>query len=159
MSPTPIKQAAQTYGVTLPEWDSSLEKLYLGTEDVLKALSGKYKLGIIANQLAGTQKRLHNWGVLQYFDVVAASAEAGYEKPDLRIFKLALEQAGCNPQNAIMVGDRLENDIAPARQLGMKTIWVRQGFAKYQSVEKECEKPDYIIENIDEIVKVLMGRT
>ena len=91
------------------------------------------------SQLAGTQKRLHNWGVLQYFDVVAASAEAGYEKPDLRICKLALEQAGCNPQNAIMVGDRLENDIAPARQLGMKTIWVRQGFAKYQSVEKECE--------------------
>ena len=64
-----------------------------------------------------------------------------------------------NPQNTIMVGDRLENDIAPARQLGMKTIWVRQGFAKYQSVEKECEKPDYIIENIGEIVKVLMGRT
>ena len=147
VSPTPIKQA---------EWNSSLEKLYLETEDVLKALSGKYKLGIIANQLAGTQKRLHNWGVLQYFDVVAASAEAGYEKPDLRIFKLALEQAGCNPQNAIMVGDRLENDIAPARQLGMKTIWVRQGFAKYQSVEKECEKPDYIIENIGEIVKVLI---
>ena len=56
-----------------------------------------------------------------------------------------------------MVGDRLENDIAPARQLGMKTIWVRQGFAKYQSVEKEYEKPDYIIENIGEIVKVLMG--
>lgn len=156
VSPTPIKQAAQAYGVALPEWNSSLEKLYLETEDVLKALSGKYKLGIIANQLAGTQKRLHNWGVLQYFDVVAASAEAGYEKPDLRIFKLALEQAGCNPQNAIMVGDRLENDIAPARQLGMKTIWVRQGFAKYQSVEKECEKPDYIIENIGEIVKVLI---
>ena len=159
VSPTPIKQAAQAYGVTLPEWDSSLEKLYLGTEDVLKALSGKYKLGIIANQLAGTKKRLHSWGVLHYFDVITASAEAGYEKPDLRIFRLALEQAGCNPQNAIMVGDRLENDIVPARQLGMKMIWVRQGFAKYQSVEKECEKPDYIIENIGEIVKVLMGRT
>lgn len=57
VSPKPIKQAAQTYGVTLPEWDSSLEKLYLGTEDVLKALSGKYKLGIIANQLAGTLEK------------------------------------------------------------------------------------------------------
>ena len=100
-----------------------------------------------------------NYVCNHYFDVVTASAEAGYEKPDLRIFRLALEQAGCNPQNAIMVGDRLENDIVPARQLGMKTIWVRQGFAKYQSVEKECEKPDYIIENIGEIVKVLMGRT
>ena len=71
VSPTPIKQAAQAYGVALPEWNSSLEKLYLETEDVLKALSGKYKLGIIANQLAGTQKRLHNWGVLQYFDAVS----------------------------------------------------------------------------------------
>ncbi len=61
----------------------------------------------------------------------------GMKKPDLRIFRLALEQAGCNPQNTIMVGDRLANDIVPARQLGMKTIWVRQGFAKYQSVEKK----------------------
>ena len=94
VSPTPIKQAAQAYGVALPEWNSSLEKLYLETEDVLKALSGKYKLGIIANQLAGTQKRLHNWGVLQYFDVVAASAEAGYEKPDLRIFRSEERRVG-----------------------------------------------------------------
>ena len=38
----------------------------------------------------------------------------------------------------------------------MKTILVRQVFAKYQCVEKECEKPDYIIENIGEIVKVLI---
>lgn len=67
VSPTPIKQVAQAYGVTLPEWDSSLEKLYLGTEDVLKALSGKYKLGIIANQLAGTKKRLHKLGSFALF--------------------------------------------------------------------------------------------
>ena len=38
VSPTPIKQAAQAYGVALPEWNSSLEKLYLETEGVLKAL-------------------------------------------------------------------------------------------------------------------------
>ena len=60
--------------------------------------------------------RLHNWGVLHYFDVVTASAEAGYEKPDLRIFRLALEQAGCNPQ-------KYNN----GRRQNLKMILFRQG--------------------------------
>ena len=32
-----------------------------------------------------------------------------------------------------MVGDRLDNDIAPAKKLGMKTVWVRQGY-NYSSI-------------------------
>ena len=41
VSPKPIKQAAQTYGVTLPEWDSSLEKLYLGNRRCAKSFVGQ----------------------------------------------------------------------------------------------------------------------
>lgn len=140
-SPTAIKSAAQYYGIILPEWDNRLEKLYAGTKTVLEALSGKYRLGIIANQLLGTQERIDNWGIGNYFEVVIASAEAGYAKPDLEIFNLALEKAGCEPYEAIMIGDRLENDIVPAKLLGMKTVWVRQGFAKYQSINSESERP------------------
>lgn len=154
-SPTAIKSAAQYYGVILPEWDNRLEKLYAGTKTVLEALSGKYRLGIIANQLLGTQERIDNWGIGNYFEVVIASAEAGYAKPDLEIFNLALEKAGCEPYEAIMIGDRLENDIVPAKLLGMKTVWVRQGFAKYQSINSESERPNYIIDDIDDIVSVL----
>lgn len=154
-SPTAIKSAAQYYGVILPEWDNRLEKLYAGTKTVLEALSGKYRLGIIANQLLGTQERIDNWGIGNYFEVVIASAEAGYAKPDLEIFNLALEKAGCEPYEAIMIGDRLENDIVPAKLLGMKTVWVRQGFAKYQSINSESERPNYIIDDIADIVNVL----
>ena len=151
VSPTPIRTAAKAYGVVLPEWDSSLEKLYEGAFDIVSYLYGKYKLGIIANQSLGTQERIDNWGIGKFFDVVMASAEAGCAKPDLKIFSMALDKAGCKAADAIMVGDRLDNDIIPAKKLGMKTIWVRQGYAIYQSIDDESKRPDYIVDSIDEI--------
>lgn len=147
----PIKAAAEYYGYELPGWSIELEQLYAETKRVLAQLSYKYKLGIISNQVAGTQERINSWDIGKYFDVVVASAETGCEKPDLKIFNIALTKAECQGSQAVMIGDRLDNDIAPAKKLGMKTVWVRQGFAKFQSVNRENEKPDYIIESIGEI--------
>ena len=136
----------------MPKWFGELERLYPDVEEILKNLSQKFKLGIIANQVVGTQKRIDNWGIGKYFDVVVASAEAGCEKPDLKIFNMALKQAKCSPREAVMIGDRLDNDIIPAKKLGMNTVWVRQGFAKFQSVKNELERPDYIVESIVDVV-------
>lgn len=150
-----VRAAALYYGAEIPRWYGELEKLYPDTKMILEILSKKYKLGVIANQVAGTKERLDNWGIGKYFDVVVASAEAGCAKPDLMIFNLALEQAGCKPNEAVMIGDRLDNDIVPAKQLGMKTVWVRQGFAKYQSINSENEQPDYIIDTTGDILDIL----
>ena len=152
ISPTPIRMAAEDYAVVLPQWDNSLEKLYDPVESVLSQLYGKYKLGIIANQILGTQDRIDKWGIGQYFDVVIASAEAGCAKPDPKIFTMALQEAKCEPGEAVMVGDRLDNDIIPAKKLGMKTVWVRQAYAIYQNIEDDSERPDHIIDSIGEIV-------
>lgn len=151
----PIKAAAVYYGFEIPKWPKESEQLYPDVKEILKVLSQKYKLGIIANQSAGTQERIDNWEIGKYFDAVVASAEAGVSKPDLKIFEIALKQADCSPKNAVMIGDRLDNDIAPAKKLGMKTVWVRQGFAKYKSITDESEKPDYIIEAIESILDIL----
>lgn len=150
-----VRAAAVYYGVEIPRWYGELEKLYSDTKMILEALSKKYKLGVIANQSLGTKERLDNWNIGKYFDVVVASAEAGCEKPDLKIFNLALEQANCKPNEAVMIGDRLDNDIAPAKQIGMKTVWVRQGFAKYQIICNESEQPDFIIDSISNILDIL----
>lgn len=150
-----VRTAALYYGAEIPSWHGELEKLYPDTKMILEILSQKYKLGVIANQVAGTKDRLDNWGIGKYFDVVVASAEADCSKPDLKIFNLALEQAGCKPNEAVMIGDRLDNDVVPAKQLGMKTVWVRQGFAKYQSISNETEKPDFIIDSIGDILDIL----
>ena len=152
ISPTPIREAAKEYNVLLPEWDNSLEKLYDSAFSVIKTLHKEYRLGIIANQSPGTSKRLDNWGIGQYFDVVIASAEASCAKPDPRIFKMALNEAGCRPQEAVMIGDRLDNDIYPAKKLGMKTVWVRQGYAIYQSIDDEDKRPDHTVDSINELI-------
>lgn len=151
-----VKTVAQCYGTEIPRWFGELERLYPDTITILDKLSKKYKLGIIANQIAGTQRRIDNWGIGKYFDVVVASAEAGYAKPDFEIFNVALEQADCKPNETVMIGDRLDNDIIPAKKLGMKTVWVRQGFAKMQYVKSENERPDYIIENIGDIMDIFI---
>lgn len=157
ISPTPIRTAAKAYGVVLPKWDNSLEKLYKESYSVISDLHGKYKLGIIANQTFGTQERIDNWGIGQYFDVVMASAEAGCAKPDPKIFTMALNKAGCEPSEAFMVGDRLDNDIIPAKKLGMKTVWVRQGYAIYQDIDDESKKPDHIVDSINELTDLFCG--
>lgn len=151
-------EAVKYYNLALPKWHNELEFLYPEAEIVLKTLRDKgLKLGIIANQSLGTEKRLENWNILEYFDVVAASAEEGIAKPDLRIFEIALGKADCKPQNAVMIGDRLDNDIVPANKIGMKTVWIRQGFAKYSTPKNEYENADFAVDNLNEVLDILVN--
>ncbi len=151
-SDNPYKEALQFFSLPKTKWYTELEKPYPFTESVLEQLSKKYKLGIIANQSVGSEQRLTDWDIGKYFDLVIASAEEGIEKPNPEIFKIALERANCLPENAVMVGDRIDNDILPAKELGMRTVWVKQGFAKYQP---ESDVPDYTILTLEEILELL----
>ena len=148
-------EAIKYFGLLKTPWHKEDEILYSNSEEILKYLYNQgYKIGIIANQLLGTAERLEEWGLLKYINVVAASAELGVAKPDRAIFDKALEMAECAAQEAVMIGDRLDNDISPAKKLGMKTIWVRQGFAIYQNLQlAECQ-PDYIVDNLSELKQI-----
>lgn len=128
--------AIKHLGLTKTPWHSEDEVPYSDAHSTLSALVAKgYKLGIIANQNLGTIERLEAWGLRQYFDVIATSAELGYAKPDKEIFEKAFELAGCTAEESVMVGDRLDNDIIPAKTIGMKTVWVKNGLAQYQGAE------------------------
>lgn len=148
--------AARFYGLSLPPWHKELEKPYPHAEHVLSTLKTKgYRLGVIANQSHGTAKRLDAWGLLSYMEVIVASAEEGVAKPDPAIFQLALTRAACDPHDAVMVGDRLDNDIAPANRLGMKTVWCKQGYAGYGMPTNAAEEPMYTIESLEELLRIL----
>lgn len=141
--------------VKMPDWSFEDEILYDETEECLRTLSEKYNIGVIANQELGTERRLKTLGILQYINLVIASAEEGIAKPDKRIFEIALNRAICKPQHAVMVGDRIDNDIIPAKELGMKTIWIRQGFGKYWKKSTEREQADYEVNNLSEILEIV----
>ncbi len=138
-----------------PIWHTEKEVLYEDANICLERLHQKYKIGIIANQKAGSEDRLAQYGVLKYIDLVIASAEEGVSKPDKRIFKIALERSGCEPEQAIMIGDRIDNDIVPAKALGMKTIWIKQGFGQYWNIQGEEEVADLIVDNLTGIWSIL----
>ena len=121
-------QAAAFYHLPKAPWRYEHERLFDGCAAVLEALKARrYRLGIIANQVPGTAERLEKWDILQFFDVIAPSAELGMVKPDPAIFLWALQKAGCKPENAAMIGDRIDNDILPAQALGMKAVRVLTG--------------------------------
>ena len=141
-------------GVDYPEWTPEYEQLYPDTIKCLQALEKKYKLGIIANQIPGADKRLEAMGIRQYFDLIVTSAEEGVAKPDLRIFITALARAGCTPEQAVMIGDRIDNDIVPAKQMGMKTVWIKQGVGKYWNIQGDGETPEYEVNSLTELVSI-----
>jgi len=141
--------------VEKPEWKSEYETLYADAEPCLKRLKAKYKIGVIANQPLGTLERLEKFGIREYFDLVVASAEEGIAKPDRKIFEIAMSRAGCRPEQAVMIGDRVDNDIVPAKKLGMNTIWIKRGFGQYWHSMDETEEADYTVEDILQICDIL----
>ena len=136
---------------------TELEKLYKDVPAVIKALSQKYELGIIANQLDGLKERLEAFDLLQYFKYIISSWDVKIMKPDIRIFKYALDKANCTPQEACMIGDRLDNDILPAKALGIKTVWIKQGFGALQKPLSKSEEPDYTISSLSELLKIFLA--
>jgi len=133
-------------------WPKRLDPLYPNALHILTELHKKYKLGIIANHEKDTAKLL---GIDKFFEIYIASKAVGLSKPDMRIFNLALEKANCMPENAVMIGDRLDNDIYPAKKLGMKTVWIKQGFGGMTTPKSEEYKADFEISSLDELLKIL----
>ncbi|MDE5592628.1 MAG: HAD hydrolase-like protein, partial [Clostridiales bacterium] len=106
------KSVIAKYGFTQSaKYKSELETLYADTRLVLDKLSKKFKLGIIANQSGDLLERLRGWDIEKYFSTVVSSADYGISKPDERLFTIALEKSCFTASSAVMVGDRLDNDI------------------------------------------------
>ena len=147
--------AIEYFGLKKTPWHSEDELPFSDTRSTLETLCRKgYKLGIIANQNPGLEKRLENWELCQYFEVIVASAEIGYAKPDREIFARALKLAGCTARQSVMVGDRLDNDIIPAKAVGMKTVWVKNGPAKYQNADLGKGVADHQISSLSELLLI-----
>lgn len=147
--------AIEYFGLKKTPWHSEDEIPFSDAQSSLEVLHHKgYKLGIIANQNPGLEKRLEHWGLRQYFEVIVASAEIGYAKPDKEIFQWAFQLAGCTAQESVMVGDRLDNDIIPAKSVGMKTVWVRNGFAKYQNADLGKGAANHQIGSLSELLRI-----
>ena len=121
----------------------------------LESLAGRYRLGIIANQPSAVKDALRRDGLAPYFGVWGVSDDVGFDKPDPRLFQHALASAGVPPDRAVMVGDRLDYDIRPAKVVGMRAVWLLRGEAPDDPTEEQLAEPDGAIRGLGELPGVL----
>lgn len=121
----------------LPSADGLRETLYEGFtdlgnyamfDDVAETLDGLAEagvtLGIVSNFEAWLEDLLAALGVRGRFPVRVISGIEGIEKPDPRIYRLALERAGASPGEVAFVGDNPEFDVVPPAVLGMYPVLI-----------------------------------
>ncbi|MCC7271771.1 MAG: HAD family hydrolase [Alphaproteobacteria bacterium] len=105
-------------------------------------------LGLVANQPAGALDRLRAAGLADAFRHFAVSGTTGLRKPDPRAFLAACAALDVPPAGCVMVGDRIDNDIAPARALGMAAIRLRGGRHAGQRPRTWLEVPDRDVDDV-----------
>jgi HAD superfamily hydrolase (TIGR01549 family) len=133
-----------------------------GIGDLLRKLRKPgVALGIVANQPESMFERLERAGIGDLFAYRGLSGASGVRKPDPRAFTSAAAALGVAPAECIMVGDRIDNDIIPAKALGMATILFRTGRHRRQRPRSAAETPDAIVTDVMELeaaIVALAGR-
>jgi len=115
---------------------------------MLKALHGKYKLGIISNFAIPecVLKLLETDHLDGLFDVVVVSAAVNKRKPCPEIFNDTLKKLGVDASETAFVGDTVDADVEGAKAVGMKAIYIERRVQKFEKVH-----PDQTIKSLDEL--------
>ncbi len=115
------------------------------------------KTGIISNAPAELRKMLKATGLHGEVGDIIVSEEAGVEKPDLRIFSMAVRNARCKPGEMIYVGDNFIADIEGAAGAGITPLWIRRKtrHAQFSFAHLAEKKSVVVIKSLKEVLKRL----
>jgi HAD superfamily hydrolase (TIGR01549 family) len=136
-------------------WRYTAASLQDDVRPCLEILRERYRLGVIANQLASVREAMRRDRIENYFEVWAVSEELGVEKPDPRIFEFALQRARTSADRTAMVGDRLDYDVLPAARVGIRTVWMLRGEAPRDPTPEQLSIPDTAIRTLRELPTAL----
>lgn len=120
-----------------------------GAARLCEALSAVGEIGIITNGIEAVQTtRIANSGLGHHLSFVATSETCGHAKPDIRFFEYAAGKFGrFDRAEAIIVGDRLDADIAGAHRFGIDSVW----FNPLQQARAGAFAPTFEVSHLDEI--------
>jgi len=132
-------------------WQYRPDALYADVLPAVAELAKEYRLGVLANQESTVRSALERDGLAGDFGAWAVSEDLGLEKPDPRIFEHALQVAKAEPARSVMVGDRLDYDVEPAKRAGMRTVWVLRGQAPARATPEQLVVPDAAVRSLAEL--------
>lgn len=135
-------------------WEMALTRIPDAFE-VLTALKPHYRLGVISNTVgsgdADLSEVLEKAGIRSLIDALVTSRDFGKAKPDPAIYAEGARRLGVLLEQTLMVGDRLDTDVAGALNAGIPAIWLRHpgaiaipGIAPTHVIEGLAELPAWI---------------
>jgi len=118
---------------------------------VVEGLHARFRVAIVSNFYGNLETVCRETGLAPHLDAAVDSVVVRAEKPDRRIFDAALAALGVSPRRAVFVGDSQPRDMAGARALGMRHVWVRSEASEAAA----CCPGDPVIGRLTELSGVL----
>ena len=119
---------------------------------VLAALKGRFTMGVVSNFYGNLDRVLGEARLDRFFGAVIDSSRVGSFKPQPAIFTAALERLRVAPESAAMIGDSPTKDLAPARSLGMRTVWFCTG--RREDAAGANVRADFTIDSLDAVAGI-----
>lgn len=142
------EEIAKEIGVEFLKLTNRYFSLLPDADVVVRQLAAKYPLTIISNGFGEVQYyKLAHSGLQNLFTHLLISEEVGINKPQPEIFRIALERNGVTADEAVMIGDSYNSDIAGAKAAGIDQIWIHQG--------ETSENATYIVPTLKDVLKLL----
>jgi HAD superfamily hydrolase (TIGR01509 family) len=138
-------------------WDAVPLEPYGESLAALRTLrAAGLRVGVLANQPASARADLDRAGITPLCDGVWLSGAVGLSKPDPAFFRLALAAWSLDPRRVAYVGDRPDNDVAPAKALGLLSVRVRRGPHVEQVARSQAEQADIEVRDLDDAARRLV---
>lgn len=130
-------------------------KTFPGVPSLLNTLKNCFELFLVTTGSPRTQKmKVQELQIASFFkDLYYVNMAANESKKEA--FEYLFENHDLQPQVVLVVGDRVNNEISIANQLGCSTVWMKHGEFSHIQPESEHEKPDYTIGNINELLEIV----
>ena len=149
----PSKEDFQWFNKSFFENHKKYIKLFPETLLILRELKNTdLHMGIISDIDNDFQEfQFKVFGISKIFDSITTSEEVQIYKPKEKIFQVALNKAGCQGKESIIVGDSYKKDIMGGKNMGMTTIWIN----KFSGDNSDNDKADFIVKDLKEISPIL----
>ena len=137
-------------------WIFTESDLYSDAKSCIEELrESGCKIGIVANQAETVIGALERDAIAPLIDFFGVSAIVGIEKPDSRIYELALRELASEPSQTLHIGNRLDTDVIPAQKLGMRAAWILRGEANPEPSEADLAVADIVAPSLVGLPEVI----
>ncbi len=121
-------------------------QIFPETKNILNEIKSLgFAIIIVSNFDSRVYDVCESLSIIDHFDDFVISSEAGYAKPDIEIYNIALSRNNLNPQQCVFIGDNYLNDYVAPRKIGMKALLLN----------RENENEQYSVNKISDLNELL----